>query len=52
MLPSIFFRSLRMVASFIEAESLIFPYLSRIESMRRIMAGKVMMSVVSRCRAG
>ena len=41
-----------MPASVIEAESLIFPNLSRMESMRRSMAGKVTTSSVSLCSAG
>ena len=51
-LPSIFERSWRMPASVMVAESLILPNLSRMESMRRMMAGKVCAFSARRCRAG
>ena len=50
--PSIFDRSWRMPASVIEAESLILPNLSSIESMRLIIAGNVITPSVSLRNAG
>ena len=50
--PCVFSNSCRMPASVIEAESLIFPNLSRMESILLIIAGNTITPSVSLCRAG
>ena len=52
MLPSVLLSSCRILASSVEAESLILPNLSRIWSIRWISCGNVITSSVNRCRAG
>ena len=52
MLPEVCSMSWRIPASVIDAESLMWPYLSRIESILRIMAGNVCTSSANLPRAG
>ena len=50
--PAVCSISWRIPASVIDAESLILPNLSKMESMRRMIAGNVSTSSAMRCRAG